>query len=353
MGGGGGASRSRGDTDQQPKGRKQEEAEEDKGVEEEGGQDDEPLWSYAVVTMESEGTRVEQVHHRMPLFLSPRTASMWLDPSVPFEKIKDEMAQEAKRIGSAVLEVIEVSDVVSSVRNNRRECVETREAVLKRQKAKGIGRFFTSTPAKGPAADTAQDRSKQQEDMQPSPSSSSSCSASAAAASVSTKRKQEEVSQDSLHRKDAPAPLASEDSPAEVHPYQKRIRLDAPLKEGDGNADEESGRRTEGEREGGHPEEDEVVQIEDDDAAPSPTRPGSSSTAHTQRASTNFPPDQQTSTRPLAPSVASRQTSTDTQPKRNPTAAAQAKPKAKAKSKAPPSSAQAKTILSFFKKTSS
>jgi len=40
--------------------------------------------SFVVLTMDSNGTKIADIHHRMPVFLDDFNVDLWLDPNVSF-----------------------------------------------------------------------------------------------------------------------------------------------------------------------------------------------------------------------------------------------------------------------------
>mmetsp|Transcript_2077 Transcript_2077/g.4681 ORF Transcript_2077/g.4681 Transcript_2077/m.4681 type:complete len:423 (+) Transcript_2077:98-1366(+) len=104
------------------------------------------LYSYTVLTMDSSHTPVEGVHDRMPVFLTPETASLWLDcEGVPLQQCLDTVKRQAAKLCQESFELYEVPPLVSNMRNNSIECVMPKDQYDKAQFNKGIGRFFSPT----------------------------------------------------------------------------------------------------------------------------------------------------------------------------------------------------------------
>lgn len=102
----------------------------------------EQLETVAIVTMESEGTPLAQVHDRMPVFLTPETAATWIDPAKRYADICEKVKAESKAHSEKWLLVHEVSALVSNVRNDSADCVLPKTEYDAKHFAKGLGRFF-------------------------------------------------------------------------------------------------------------------------------------------------------------------------------------------------------------------
>merc|ERR1740129_2175633 len=112
------------------------------------GQQDDPnsddiLETVTIVTMDSEGTPVAQVHDRMPVFLSPSTAATWLDPAVSFGKVIGPVLRTAQEHARRELCMYEVSNLVSNVKNESPDCVLPKKEMDAKQFSNGLGKFFT------------------------------------------------------------------------------------------------------------------------------------------------------------------------------------------------------------------
>mmetsp|Transcript_24219 Transcript_24219/g.58483 ORF Transcript_24219/g.58483 Transcript_24219/m.58483 type:complete len:354 (-) Transcript_24219:289-1350(-) len=109
---------------------------------------------YSVTILTTAATKeFSRIHDRMPVILStPERVNKWLDCAcVPFEKCIPLLSpfKENK------LSWYKVSDYVGSIRNQKGECMEPLEVVMKRRREKGIGRFFKPLPK---ADETSADR---------------------------------------------------------------------------------------------------------------------------------------------------------------------------------------------------
>lgn len=113
-----------------------------------GDSETDGLESVTLVTMDSDGTPVAKVHDRMPLFLTPETAAMWLDPSVSFSKAIKPVAAAAQEHARQQLLMYEVSTLVSNVKSESPDCNLPKAEVDKKQFARGLGKFFTKATPK-------------------------------------------------------------------------------------------------------------------------------------------------------------------------------------------------------------
>ncbi|CAE7705624.1 hmces [Symbiodinium pilosum] len=111
------------------------------------GDVEETLESVTILTMDPEHTIMEEVHDRMPVFLTPETAASWLDPSVPFSEIIRPVLKMSQAHAQSQLLLYEVSPLVSNIRNESPDCVLPKKKYDEKQLAKGIGRFFKPKPA--------------------------------------------------------------------------------------------------------------------------------------------------------------------------------------------------------------
>jgi len=104
------------------------------------------LESATILTMDSAGTPMFKVHDRMPVFLTPATAALWLDPAKSFSEVVAPVlkASEAHAQG---LFMYEVSPLVSSVKNESPDCILPKKEMDKRSLSGGLGRFFKKSEA--------------------------------------------------------------------------------------------------------------------------------------------------------------------------------------------------------------
>lgn len=113
------------------------------GAAAEGGKaQGEVLESTAILTMDPMGTPMAQVHDRMPVFLTPETASLWLDPTRGFADVVAPVLEASTAHAREQLLFYEVSSLVSRVGNESPDCIVPKKEYDSRQLAKGIGRFF-------------------------------------------------------------------------------------------------------------------------------------------------------------------------------------------------------------------
>jgi putative SOS response-associated peptidase YedK len=119
---------------------------------------DEALDSVTLVTMDSDGTPVARIHDRMPIFLTPDTAAMWLDPSVSYEQAIGPILRAARNHAKQQLLMYEVSNLVSNVKNESPDCVLPKKELDAKKLSQGLGKFFTKkAPAQGPPTMQAQE----------------------------------------------------------------------------------------------------------------------------------------------------------------------------------------------------
>eukprot|EP00929_Paragymnodinium_shiwhaense_P044116 TRINITY_DN22631_c0_g1_i1.p1 TRINITY_DN22631_c0_g1~~TRINITY_DN22631_c0_g1_i1.p1 ORF type:complete len:388 (+),score=58.02 TRINITY_DN22631_c0_g1_i1:111-1274(+) len=102
---------------------------------------DDCLESAAILTMDS-CSPVFDIHDRMPVFLTPETAALWLDCSKSFADIIGQITQCSEKHAKTQLHLYEVPSLVSSIRNESPDCIMPKKEYDARQKAKGIGAFF-------------------------------------------------------------------------------------------------------------------------------------------------------------------------------------------------------------------
>lgn len=79
--------------------------------------------SCTIITQEA-NPFLKQIHHRMPVILTPETERLWLS-SLPFAEIKSILAKGNEQIFS----YHRVSNTVNSVKNNSRNCIEVLEGL--------------------------------------------------------------------------------------------------------------------------------------------------------------------------------------------------------------------------------
>jgi putative SOS response-associated peptidase YedK len=123
-----------------------------------GGKDcQEVLESVTILTMEPDGTPMSAVHDRMPVFLTPETAALWLDASASWANIAGHIVQNSQVHAQSHLVMYEVSTFVSNVKNESPDCILPKKDYDARQLSKGIGRFLQkkSDASKGEAVSAA------------------------------------------------------------------------------------------------------------------------------------------------------------------------------------------------------
>ena len=84
----------------------------------------------------------------MPVYLTCSELSLWLDPSVSFDSIIDNIL-DTSQPKYAEMEAIEVTKLVNYATNKGLECIEPVKTHLDRMKAKGgtVDSFFKSAPS--------------------------------------------------------------------------------------------------------------------------------------------------------------------------------------------------------------
>lgn len=122
----------------------------DKAAEAEG----EPLESATILTMEPDGTPMFEVHDRMPVFLTPQTAALWLDHSAPFAKIVGTVVKASQQHAQQQLHLYEVSNLVSSVKNESPDCILPKKEMDAKKYSAGLGRFFQKSGDQSKSADS-------------------------------------------------------------------------------------------------------------------------------------------------------------------------------------------------------
>jgi len=111
------------------------------------GSEEEQLESATVLTMDPSTTAMESVHDRMPVFLTPDTASLWLDGTKPFSEVVMAVLKGSRAHAQSQLFLYEVPSVVSNVRNDTPDCIMPKKDYEARQKARGICSFFKKAVA--------------------------------------------------------------------------------------------------------------------------------------------------------------------------------------------------------------
>lgn len=114
-----------------------------------GGAAGEAMETATVLTMEPDGTPMFEVHNRMPVFLTPESAALWLDHSQPFGKIVGTIVKASQMHAQKQLLLYEVSSLVSSVKNESPDCIVPKKEMDAKRFSSGLGRFFQQKPAKG------------------------------------------------------------------------------------------------------------------------------------------------------------------------------------------------------------
>jgi len=91
---------------------------------------------------------ISEVHHRMPVFLTPDTVGPWLDcKNYSFEQCERLIEKSLPEIR---VEAYEVSDFVNSIKNDSDLCILPRKAYREQQFQQGLGRFFAKSSHKKP-----------------------------------------------------------------------------------------------------------------------------------------------------------------------------------------------------------
>lgn len=107
------------------------------------------LESVTILTMDPQHTAMEEVHDRMPVFLTPSTALTWLDLRLPFTEIVRPVLKAAQAHAQSQLLLFEVSPLVSNIKNESPDCILPKKEYNAKQLSKGIGRFFKSKTDEG------------------------------------------------------------------------------------------------------------------------------------------------------------------------------------------------------------
>jgi putative SOS response-associated peptidase YedK len=113
--------------------------------------------SVSILTMEPDGTPMIDVHDRMPVFLTPETAALWLDPKAKWDDIISGILKTSQAVASKHLLMYEVSPLVSNIRNESKDCILPKKDYNAHQLAKGIGRFFQKKSATAGGEGTSKD----------------------------------------------------------------------------------------------------------------------------------------------------------------------------------------------------
>jgi len=104
------------------------------------------LESVTILTMEPDGTPLSKVHDRMPVFLTPQTAALWLDCSQPFSNVVGTVLRTSQGHAQKQLTIFEVASLVSNVKNESPDCILPKKEFDAKQFAGGLGRFFNKAP---------------------------------------------------------------------------------------------------------------------------------------------------------------------------------------------------------------
>lgn len=110
---------------------------------------DEGVDSVTILTMEPDGTPMMNVHDRMPIFLTPESAALWLDPAAKWRDIIGSVVKASQAHAQSQLLIYEVSPLVSNIKNESSDCILPKKDYDARQLSKGIGRFFQKKSAAG------------------------------------------------------------------------------------------------------------------------------------------------------------------------------------------------------------
>jgi hypothetical protein len=95
------------------------------------------LFQAGVLTTESpEG--LQWLHHRTPCVLDDDDVDCWIDPDVNFEIA----ASKLKTPTEDEFEIIKVSKLVNSIKNDSIDCILRYEDYVQKSKSQGIGKFF-------------------------------------------------------------------------------------------------------------------------------------------------------------------------------------------------------------------
>jgi len=109
----------------------------------------EPLESATILTMGSEGTPMFQVHDRMPVFLTPETAALWLNPAKQFSDIIQTVLKTSMEHAQE-LYMYEVAPLVSNVKNESPDCILPKKEWDNKSLSGGLGRFFKKVDPASP-----------------------------------------------------------------------------------------------------------------------------------------------------------------------------------------------------------
>jgi len=112
----------------------------------------EDVESVTILTMEPDGTPMSAVHDRMPVFLTPDTAALWLEPSAKWGDMIGSVVKTSQMHAQSNLHLYEVSSLVSNVKNESKDCILSKKDYDARQLSNGIGRFFQKKPVQSDAA---------------------------------------------------------------------------------------------------------------------------------------------------------------------------------------------------------
>jgi len=117
----------------------------------EPGAENEDLESTTILTMDPQNTPMEKVHDRMPVFLTPETAQLWLDASVSFKEVISKVLKTAHEHAKIQLLLYEVSPLVSNIKNDSPDCILPKKQYDSKKLSSGLGRFFkkATEPATG------------------------------------------------------------------------------------------------------------------------------------------------------------------------------------------------------------
>eukprot|EP00397_Hematodinium_sp_SG-2012_P049664 GEMP01057375.1.p1 GENE.GEMP01057375.1~~GEMP01057375.1.p1 ORF type:complete len:109 (+),score=5.23 GEMP01057375.1:812-1138(+) len=97
--------------------------------------------------MSSEGLAAQAIHDRAPVLLDEASARCWLS-NEEFDQVFPVVMKTAKTIGQQNVKFYEVSTLVSSVKNESRDCILPLQDYQSKQYQEGIGRFLKVMPSK-------------------------------------------------------------------------------------------------------------------------------------------------------------------------------------------------------------
>ncbi len=80
--------------------------------------EDEPLCSYAIVTTEA-NSKLQTIHHRMPVILPQKACEDWLNPSASLEDLQKLLVS----VPSEQMETRPLSSMINSAKNDAPECL--------------------------------------------------------------------------------------------------------------------------------------------------------------------------------------------------------------------------------------